>query len=126
MDNKPRVIKDFEKLETEIQEQIKLEYYEGFSDHLISFTNAKGERVSALLFETEEKIYMVRMSISRAEQIIEDDDDYDDDGNLKESVKEVYEDKYSDDDLLSEAAAEEDDEEDDKDKDKDDTDDDSD
>ena len=94
---KLRVIKDFEKIETNIQEQIKLAYPEGFSDNLIFYTNADGERVSALRYETDDKIYMVRMSISRAEQIIEEDDDYDDDGNLKESAKDIYEDKHGDD-----------------------------
>lgn len=110
--NKPRVIKDFEKLEIEIQEQIKLAYPEGFSENLISFSNSKGERVSALLYETDEKIYMVRMSISRAEQIIADDDDYDDDGNLKDSAKEIYEDKYPEDEFLE---VEDDEEEEEKD-----------
>ncbi|GAB5522145.1 MAG: hypothetical protein Roseis2KO_00170 [Roseivirga sp.] len=92
--SKPRVIKDFEKLEESIQEQIKLEYPYGFEDHLISFTNREGKRVSALPFETEEKYYLVRMTISEARQLIEDDDDYDDDGNLKEDIKEEYEERH--------------------------------
>ena len=50
--SKPRVIKDFEKLDKDIQEQIKLEYPEGFEDNLIYFTNKEGKRVSALPFET--------------------------------------------------------------------------
>lgn len=91
---KPRVIKDFEKLEEAIQEQIKLEYPYGFEDHLVSFTNREGKRVSALPFETEEKYYLVRMTISEAQQLIEDDDDYDDDGNLKEDIKEEYEERH--------------------------------
>lgn len=93
---KPRVIKDFEKLEEAIQEQIKLEYPYGFEDHLVSFNNREGKRVSALPFETEEKYYLVRMTISEAQQLIEDDDDYDDDGNLKEDIKEEYEERHED------------------------------
>ncbi len=93
---KPRVIKDFDKLDQDIQEQIKLEYPEGFEDNLISFTNMEGKRVSALPFETEEKHYLVRMTIEEAQQIIEDDDDYDGDGNLKDEIKEEYEDKHED------------------------------
>jgi hypothetical protein len=91
---KPRVIKDFEKLDEGIQEQIKLEYPDGFSTHLISFTNKEGHKVSALPFETEEKYYLIRMTIQQAIDIIEDDDDYDDDGFLKEDVKLDFEDKY--------------------------------
>lgn len=94
--SKPRVIKDFEKLDTDIQEQIKLEYPEGFEDNLIHFTNKEGKRVSALPFETEEKYYLVRMTIEEAQQIIEDDDDYDDDGNLKDDIKMEYAEKHGD------------------------------
>jgi hypothetical protein len=99
--NKPKVIQDFEKLSKEIQEQIKLYYPEGFSENLIKFTNKNGEFVRALPFETEEKVYLVRMSVKKAEQIINDDMDYDDDGILKENVREKFEDKYSDIDFAS-------------------------
>ncbi len=107
---KPRVIKDFEKLDQDIQEQIKLEYPEGFEDHLISFTNKEGKRVSALPFETEEKHYLVRMTIEEAQQIIEDDEDYDDDGNLKDDIKEEYQDKHDEDSEDDDPYAEDDDE----------------
>jgi len=94
--NKPRVIKDFDKLEKPLQEQIKLEYPEGFDESLIFFTNKEGKRVSALPFETDEKYYLVRMTVQEAQQMIEDDDDYDDDGNLREEIKEEYEEKHLD------------------------------
>jgi hypothetical protein len=94
--NKPRLITSYEKLDSNIQEQIKLEYPEGFSQHLISFNNKDGDRVSALRFETEDKIYLVKMTQIIAEQIIEDDDDYDEDGNLTDDAKEEYEEKYDD------------------------------
>lgn len=97
--NKPRIVKDFEKLEPEIQEQIKLGYPEGFYNHLISYYDKDGIRRSALPFETDEKYYLVRMSVIEAKQIIEDDDDYDDDGNLKPEVQEDYEEKYQDHDV---------------------------
>lgn len=99
--SKPRVIKDFEKLDEEIQQQIKLSYPYGFADHLIRFTNKDGLYVSALPFETDEKYYLVRMTVERAEEIIEDDDDFDDDGNLKADVKEEYSDKFSDLDYIN-------------------------
>jgi hypothetical protein len=97
--SKPRVIKDFEKLDTSIQEQIKLKYPLGFSKHLITFKNAKGEFVSALLFETDEIYYLVRMTKQKAQQIIRDDDDYDDDGILKDEVRLDYSEKYDSDDM---------------------------
>lgn len=99
--NKPRVIKDYEKLDPEIQEKIKLEYPSGYSENLIYFNNKEGKRVSALPFETEDKYYLVRMTVYEAEKIIEDDDDYDSTGSLKDSAKEEYESKYADDEFLA-------------------------
>jgi hypothetical protein len=104
---KPRVIKDYDKLPLEIQEQIKLEYPFGFSDNLIRFSNRDGLIVSALPFETEDKYYMVRMTIGEAIKIVEDDDDFDDDGILKDGIKEEYENKYADE--IEEEIVEEDD-----------------
>ncbi|TFH24192.1 MAG: hypothetical protein E4H10_10965 [Bacteroidia bacterium] len=100
--NKLRVIQDFEKVSTEIQEQIKLVYPEGFSQHLVTFTNKNNEIVYALPFETDEKIYMIRMSFKKAVQLIKDDTDYDDDGILKDDIREKYEDEHSDVEYLSE------------------------
>lgn len=95
-DSKPRIITSFEKIAPAIQEQIKLTYPYGFSEELIHFNNKDGDRVSALRFETDEKIYLIKMSQARAEELIEEDEDYDDEGNLKENVKSDFEDKYSD------------------------------
>ena len=108
--NKPRVIKDYEKLDPEIQEQIKLVYPYGFSHHLISFTNKEGKLVSALPFETDEKYYLIRMTVREAEILVEQDDDYDFDGSLKDSVREDYENKYADLEYLNDQLEDEKDE----------------
>ena len=94
--NKPLLVTSFEKIDQSIQEQIKLEYPEGFSQHLINFVNKEGEKVSALRFETDEKIYLIKMSKMVAMQLIEDDDDYDDDGNLTDEAREEYGDDEDD------------------------------
>lgn len=111
-DSKPRVVTSFEKIAAAIQEQIKLTYPYGFSEELIHFNNKDGDRVSALRFETDEKIYLIKMSQARAEELIEEDEDYDDDGNLKKTVKSDFEDKYSELDYMpdSEEGIEDDDE----------------
>ena len=100
--NKLRVIQDFEKVSKDIQEQIKLVYPNGFSQHLIEFKDKEDKTVYALPFETDEKIYMIRMTVKKAIQIIKDDTDYDDDGILKDEIKEKYEDEHSDVEYLSE------------------------
>lgn len=97
MSNKPKVIKDYEKVSEEVLEQIKLNYPRGFRRNLIKFKNARGRMVSALPFETDDKYYLIRMTVSEAVEIIENDDDYNDDGTLKKKIKAAYEDKYNDD-----------------------------
>ena len=93
MNNKPRVIKDFEKLDEEIQEQIKLAYPYGFSESLVSYNDMQGNRRTALPFETEDRFYLVRMTELEAVQIIDEDDD---DGTLKVDIREEFEEKYND------------------------------
>ena len=100
--SKPRIIKDYDKLDKRIQEQIKLTYPEGFSQYLITFLNKDGKYVSALPFETDEYYYLVRMTQDEADMIISADEDYDDAGMLKDDVKEIFEDKYADLDYLPE------------------------
>lgn len=93
--SKPKVIKDYEKLPIEIQEQIKLEYPYGFSENLITFPYKDGRLVSALPFETEEYYFMVKMTEGEAIKIIKDDDDFGSDGVLKSGIKEELESKYN-------------------------------
>lgn len=100
---KPRVIKDYDKLSEEIQQQIKLIYPYGYSQNLITFTDKDGKLVSALPFETDEKYYLVRMTKKEANFIIQEDDDFDDDGNLKSDSKLEFEDKFSDLDYMPDA-----------------------
>jgi len=92
---KKRVIKDYEKLSEDIREQIKLTYPFGYSQNLIRFTNKDGKRVSALPFETDEIYYLVRMTMYEAQTIIEEDDDYDDEGILRDEPKEEFEEKHA-------------------------------
>ncbi|MDA3893797.1 MAG: hypothetical protein PF517_19205 [Salinivirgaceae bacterium] len=99
--SKPKVIKNYDKLDKAQEEQLKLIYPEGFSEFLFEFTNHKGELVSALPFETEDKIYMIRMSRTKADEIVSLDDDFDDEGMLKLHIKEEYQEKHADVDYLS-------------------------
>lgn len=85
--SKKRVVKDYEKLPIEILNQIKLTYPDGFVDNLLKYDSADGKRVSALPFETEDIYYLIRMTTDQAEQIIEDDDDYEN-GVLREDFEE--------------------------------------
>lgn len=91
---KPRVFTSYDKLSTEIKNKLKLKYPEGFSHELINFYDKEGINVSALIFETDEKILLIKMSQTTAEKIIFDDEDYDDEGLLKDAVKESLEEEF--------------------------------
>jgi hypothetical protein len=108
--NKPRVIKDYNKLDKDLQQQIKLVYADGFAENLIHFFDKNGIKITVLPFETEDKYYMLRMTENEAVQIVDDDDDFDDDGFLKTEVKQDYEDKYADMDHIADQITDEDDE----------------
>lgn len=95
--NKPHVVKDYEKLDKNIKEQIKLFYPDGFSENLVHYKEKDGKSRTALPFETEDRYYLVRMTEIEAAAIIRDDDDYDDDGFLRNDSKEKFEEKYQDD-----------------------------
>ena len=62
MDDKIRVAQDYDKLSRELKEQVKLVYPEGYRQYLVEFTNKEGVKVKALRFETDEKIYLIRMT----------------------------------------------------------------
>ncbi|MCK3685875.1 hypothetical protein [Maribellus sp. YY47] len=93
--SKPKVIKDYNKLDKDLQQQIKLIYADGFADNLIHFFDKNGQKITVLPFETEDKYYMLRMTENEAVALVDEDDDYDDEGFLKDEVKQEYEDKYS-------------------------------
>lgn len=95
--NKPKIIKDFDKLNEDIIVQIKLEYPLGFERKLITFKNKEGKLVSALPFETDDYYYLIRMTRNEAKEIIEEDEDYDDYGNLTEEAKDRLEDVLDED-----------------------------
>lgn len=99
--DKPRVIKDYEKLSEEMLESIKLVFPKGYRRHLVEFTGLDGKKRKGLPFETEDKYYLIRMTVEEAISVIKEDDDFDKDGNLKESVQEKLSIKYDDDDNLS-------------------------
>ena len=88
--NKLRVLLDFKKLTPELQEQVKLAYTTGMGDYLVNFTNSKGQKVVALRFETEEKIYLIRMSEEMAVSLMEDDGADDDDIEFSSSSIENF------------------------------------
>jgi DNA-directed RNA polymerase subunit delta len=69
---KKRIIKAYEQLPDDLVERIKEKYPDGFDDHLITFTNPRGEIEVALPFETDDTYYLVKMPKSAASDDEED------------------------------------------------------
>lgn len=72
--NKPKVVKDFEKLTDEMQNAVNEFYPDGFYDHLVKFTDKDGKYVHALPFETEDRYYLLKMPKLINPKIVKDPD----------------------------------------------------
>lgn len=70
--SKPKVIKDFLKLDEELQEQILEQYPDGYESSLILFTDRDGKYAQALPYETEDKYYLLRMPQMKAKKNVLD------------------------------------------------------
>jgi DNA-directed RNA polymerase subunit delta len=71
---KQRIIKAYEQLSETLVEKLKGKYPDGFDDHTITFTNAKGEIEVAIPFETDDIYYLIKLprtSASEEEEEIE-------------------------------------------------------
>jgi DNA-directed RNA polymerase subunit delta len=78
---KKRIVKNYDALSSEVIELIKEKYPTGYAEHLVTYTDQEGKRVSALPFETDEAYYLVRMTIQEAKRLAKDDEDYDDESS---------------------------------------------
>lgn len=80
MDNRKRIIVDFAKLTPEILALLVERYPDGYDDdHIVKFRNAKNEIVEAVRVETEDTIYLVKVSTKLVVTMENyDEDDYED------------------------------------------------
>ncbi len=73
MDNKLKVVTDYSKLSPELLELFNETYPQGIAGHTVRFPNSKGEIVTAVRLETEDRIYLVKLSAKAKEILTEDD-----------------------------------------------------
>lgn len=115
---KKRAIVSYEKLTIEQKKQLLVDFPDGFSSGMTQIKTPTGETLDALLWETEEIIYLVKLNrpIAKAKSVDDDDDDFDDDLPKFEDVK-GEEDDIADDEEDDYDVADEDDEEEEEDED---------
>ena len=85
---KKRLVKDYDALPEDILHGVKTKYPTGYENYLVSYTDAKGAKVSALPFETDDAYYLIRMTVLDARRLVKEDEDFDDEGVLREGFSE--------------------------------------
>lgn len=109
---KPRIIKDYEKLDKDMKKKVNEAYPNGFTENLINYTDPKtGLERFALPFETEDRYYMIRVDEFIESQIDSPSSSDEDDDIIPDEIPmDVL--KKSNEDIPLEGEDEEDDEED--------------
>ena len=111
---KKRVVKDYDALSEDIVRLVKMKYPTGYADHLVSYSDKEGKKVSALPFETDDTHYLIRMTILEAKRLVKEDEDFDEEGVLRENfadveVDEEFDGEGEDDDEMTDGSSDEDD-----------------
>jgi hypothetical protein len=99
--SKKRAIVSYEKLTIEQKKELLIAFPDGFSSGMTQIKTPTGEILDALLWETEEVIYLVKLNRIPTKPVVsdDDDDDFDDDDIAKiDAVKGEEDDDIADDD----------------------------
>ena len=97
--SKRRAIISYDKLTIEQKKQILKDFPDGYINHLTTIKTPTGEVLDALVWETDEVIYLVKINIvtPKAPAVDDEEDDFEDDF-VKVDVKDEDEDSDSDED----------------------------
>lgn len=101
--SKRRAIISYDKLSIDQKKQILKDFPDGYINHLTTIKTPTGETLDALIWETDEVIYLVKVNkvMPKAKPVSdEDEDDFEDDFDkvpgMKEEEEEEDEDDYDD------------------------------
>ncbi len=85
-ENKKRVVIAYNSLSPELQLELKKAYPLGFTDHMIRIDKPSGDFFYAVVFETPDVSYLVKVDVKIDGGAMEDDDKelFDDDGEIKD------------------------------------------
>lgn len=88
--SKRRAIISYDKLTIEQKKQILKDYPDGYINHLTTIKTPTGETLDALIWETDEVIYLVKINkvAPKVKPIVDDeDDDFEDDFDKDAAIK---------------------------------------
>jgi hypothetical protein len=96
--SKRRAIISYDKLTIDQKKQILKDFPDGYINHLTTIKTPTGEMLDALMWETDEVIYLVKINkiVPKAAVVEDEDDDFEEDEFEKVDVKD--DDMDSDDD----------------------------
>ena len=108
--SKRRAIISYDKLTIEQKKQILKDFPDGYINHLTTIKTPTGEVLDALVWETDEVIYLVKINkvMPKSKPVVNDDDeDFEDDFDKVDDIKDDElgdDDEEEDDDYDSDAA----------------------
>lgn len=112
---KRRAIISFEKLTSEQKKKLDNDFPDGYLGSLTTIKTPTGEMLDALIWETEEIIYLVKINKAAFKSSLDDDDDdddFDDDDDIPGLDKSDVETDDDDDDEIEDKVSDDDDEDD--------------
>lgn len=96
---KKRVVVSYKNLTPELREEVRKKYPFGYTDSMIRIDKGPGDFFYAIVLETEDTSYLIKVDVKVDEQVEEeeekdffDDEIKDDDGIMDTEVAEKYED----------------------------------
>lgn len=98
--SKKRAIISYDKLSIAQKKQLMLAFPDGFSNGMTQIKTPTGETLEALLWETDEIIYLIKIikPILKTKIIDEEEDDFEEDDLLESSDVKVDDDDFENDD----------------------------
>lgn len=97
---KKRVATSLKNLSPELQEEVKKKYPHGYTDHMIRVDRGPGDFFYAIVLETEDTSYLIKVDVKVDDQVEEEEDKgyYDDEiKGADEIIDSGSDDSYDDD-----------------------------
>ncbi len=79
---KKRIVTSYKNLSEELKEEVKRQYPNGYTDSMLRIDKGPGDFFYAIMLETPDTSYLIKVDVKIDDEIPEDDDDkdyYDDD-----------------------------------------------
>ena len=82
---KKRVAISYKNLSPELRDEVKKQYPTGYTDHMIRIDKGPGDFFYAIVLETEDTSYLIKVDVKVDDQVEEDDKDFFGDDEIKDN-----------------------------------------